>query len=762
MFKETWDHVLDCLSLFDVMSSEALAPQEDPSSGGTSSQPSPTPAEVRAELTKVQNSDPFVRSQRIRQLLEFLVEGVLAGNHDQLKESLIGVGVFDRSPSYDCKQDPVVRVEMRRLRSKLSEYYLHDGKSDEVLIWLEKGSYVPALSRQAPAGSTRPATPETETAIEPSGESAVLPPVQSRRNPRQVWIVGAFTILLIAVALGIYFGRSNASQPLRVFPLAGNAGLESSPAFSPDGKQVAYSWDGNRNNFDIYVKSIDGGIPRRLTDNAAHDINPAWSVDGNQIAFLRVFPEKTRLMTVPSAGGVEKVIAEFPPSVNRWHPEEPEGNGAGGPVWSSDGSYFVVTGPPPEHPVGVNPFALLKIHMDGRVEALTVPPLQVGDVSPRISPSGHYVAFTRTWRVNSGDIHVMPSTGGQPVRLTFDSRNIQGLAWLDDHNIVFSSNRGGNFHLWQISRSGGSPQPFSAAGTQPTWPAISRDGHRFAFVEAVNEASIWRLGLTGQAQAPQGEAFITSAADDSSPAYSPDGKKIAFISRRTGAAQIWISDSDGLEVRQLSNFEGSSINSPRWSPDSRRLAFDGVVKDLTSIWLIDADGSNLHRLNNISATEFAPTWSRDGKWIYFCSLRSGKNQLWKQAPETGQALQLTQLPFIDATESADGRTLYLQRARGGLWRMPINGGSPEPVPELANSDLGRYWTLEGDTVYFVRREQLAHQLESFNLTTRRSQELAIIPSALMAGPSISVDPDQRWLLFVQRNQRRSTILLQER
>lgn len=104
--------------------------------------------EVRAELDKIQNSDPFVRSQRIRRLLEFLVESTLAGKKEELKESLIGVEVFDRSPDYDCKQDPVVRVEMRRLRSKLSEYYLHEGKSDEVRIWLEKGSYAP-LSQSA-------------------------------------------------------------------------------------------------------------------------------------------------------------------------------------------------------------------------------------------------------------------------------------------------------------------------------------------------------------------------------------------------------------------------------------------------------------------------------------------------------------------------------------------------------------------------------------------------------------------------------------
>src|SRR5271165_3505721 len=166
---------------------------------------------------------------------------------------------------------------MRRLRSKLSEYYLHEGKSDEVVIWLEKGSYTPALSKRmtdVPAAQERPVQPEREVAVSAPEEQKLTGsrPAESRPLRRFVWIGGVSLILLSAVAVCIYFLRP-AKSPLmlRVFPLAGNAGLETSPAFSPDGKQVAYSWDENRKNFDIYVKSIDGGILRRLTDNAAHD-----------------------------------------------------------------------------------------------------------------------------------------------------------------------------------------------------------------------------------------------------------------------------------------------------------------------------------------------------------------------------------------------------------------------------------------------------------------------------------------------------------
>ncbi len=724
----------------------------------------PSPDEVLAELGKVQNSDPFVRSQRIKRLLEFLVKSAIEGNRDLLKESLIGVEVFDRPPTYDCKQDPVVRVEMRRLRSKLSEYYLNEGKADEVLIWLEKGSYVPAISKRAAdaplavqPSSPGPPAPEAAGALSGETVAAVLPRVPKARGAPLVWITGACAILLIAAGLIVYSGAwTKAPQAPRVGPLVGNAGLETSPAFSPDGKQVAYSWDGNRKNFDIYVKSVEGGVPHRLTDNAAHDIDPTWSPDGHQIAFLRVFPDKTELVTVPSVGGMENMIAQVPRPVSLWHPEEPEQNGAGGPAWSSDGSYLLVTGSPTESPRGI-----LKIYLDGRQERLTSPPAETNDLCPKISPSGQYLAFSRQWGAGAFDLYVMPTRGGPPVRLTTDSHSIQGLAWLDERNLIYSSNSGGNFHLWQISRSGGRPRPYAAGGSQPRWPSISRDGQLLAFVEPVNDAGIWRFPLSANGPQAVAEPFIVSAAEDSSPEYSPDGKKIAFVSHRSGTAQIWVSDADGLGVRQLTDFKGPSLGSPHFSPDSRRLVFDGGLNHQTAIWLIDADGSNQHRLNNVTVNEYAPTWSRDGRWIYFCSLRTGQDRVWKQRPDTGEAVQLTQLAYIDPRESADGRTLYLQRRN--LWRMPVGGGTPEAVPELANFFLGRYWNLAGDTVYFVRQDELLHKLQSFNLTTRKFQEFTVIPHQLLVGtPGISVDPDRHWLLVVERSQRRSTIMLQQR
>ena len=103
---------------------------------------------IRAELEKILASKAFLRSERLSRFLRFTVEQVLQGQADSLKEYTLGVEVFDRRKAYDPRIDAVVRVEARRVRSKLKEYYQSEGRDDSVLIDLPKGSYVQVFKRR--------------------------------------------------------------------------------------------------------------------------------------------------------------------------------------------------------------------------------------------------------------------------------------------------------------------------------------------------------------------------------------------------------------------------------------------------------------------------------------------------------------------------------------------------------------------------------------------------------------------------------------
>ena len=96
-----------------------------------------------------------------------------------------------------------------------------------------------------------------------------------------------------------------------VVPLTSYAGFEQSPSFSPDGNQVAFSWNGEKqDNFDIYVKLIGSPTPVRLTTDPAEDVSPAFSPDGRSIGFFRVSKERATFIVIPSIGGPERLVAD--------------------------------------------------------------------------------------------------------------------------------------------------------------------------------------------------------------------------------------------------------------------------------------------------------------------------------------------------------------------------------------------------------------------------------------------------------------------
>src|ERR1700690_3799604 len=107
------------------------------------------PAAVRQQLERILVHSLFNRSERMGRFLRLAVERTLAGKASELKEYLIGGEVFDRKATYDPRVDPIVRVEARRLRSKLKAYYEGDGRTDQVTIEFVAGSYAPQIHCRA-------------------------------------------------------------------------------------------------------------------------------------------------------------------------------------------------------------------------------------------------------------------------------------------------------------------------------------------------------------------------------------------------------------------------------------------------------------------------------------------------------------------------------------------------------------------------------------------------------------------------------------
>ncbi len=131
--------------------------------------PAISPAQARAQLQKILDDALFARTRRMSRFLQFGVEHALAGTGHQVKEYLVGVDVFDRPKDYDPRVDPIVRVEARRLRSKLRSYYASSGKKDDLIIDFPKGAYAAAFQWRTSVKSVPKSIAAGETSI------AVLP-----------------------------------------------------------------------------------------------------------------------------------------------------------------------------------------------------------------------------------------------------------------------------------------------------------------------------------------------------------------------------------------------------------------------------------------------------------------------------------------------------------------------------------------------------------------------------------------------------------
>jgi Tol biopolymer transport system component len=150
--------------------------------------------------------------------------------------------------------------------------------------------------------------------------------------------------------------------------------------------------------------------------------------------------------------------------------------------------------------------------------------------------------------------------------------------------------------------------------------------------------------------------LIESTQVDSNPQYSPDGRKIAFVSDRSGTQELWLADSDGSNAARLTFLDTNFIGSAAWSLDSQFLTFSSPVRGSADVYFISAKGGFATRVTSAVGDERFPTFSRDGRWIYFSSRKSGSDQVWRIPREGGAWIQMMGGPFAtrNPEHSADG------------------------------------------------------------------------------------------------------------
>jgi Tol biopolymer transport system component len=293
--------------------------------------------------------------------------------------------------------------------------------------------------------------------------------------------------------------------------------------------------------------------------------------------------------------------------------------------------------------------------------------------------------------------------------------------------------------------------------------AISHSARRLAYVREVFDPNIWRLriGADGKAVgAPT--SFISSTRVDFQPHFSPDGKRVAFSSNRSGHTEVWVCESDGSNPIKLTSFGSPMTEWPRWSPGGERIVFSSHSNGHTTIYLVNARGGTPERLTHATSNDGVPSWSRDGRWIYFHSDRSGTSQVWKVRPDGSGAVQVTRNGGGVALESKDGKYLYYSKTtpRGpSLWRVPVDGG--EEIEVLEGISDATTFALTDQGIYFIPRREPSAPASIQFLSFADGQIKTIITVAKPVFVGFTVSRDGQSLLYTQIDQEGSDLMLVE-
>jgi Tol biopolymer transport system component/DNA-binding winged helix-turn-helix (wHTH) protein len=529
-------------------------------------------------------------------------------------------------------------------------------------------------------------------------------------------------------------------EPRRA-PVTRLAGQEYQPAISADGTKVAFVWEpeGPR-GAGIWVREPGKASPWRVTSREGSYSSPAWSPDGRRLAYLRFGSAAGEIVVAEADGREERVVAKVFPSryglPNR-HLD-----------WSPDGRFLAID----DAESGKGEFAVFLLSLaTGEKRRLTSPDRDIiGDIDPRFSPNGNTISFIRAYHRAWQELFTVPVTGGQPRQITADMRQVSGQAWMPDgRTLVFGSDRSGEFRLWKAPH-GGAFQSTGIYGDFPMQLSISLRAPVLVYTVLQHDLNIWRLDLRAREESEERwSRIVASSGQDASPQYSPAGDRICFRSDRSGEEQLWVSDPDGSNPVQVTT--GSLRPSVgRWSPDGRAIVFNNPRS--REIFVTTMSGDGAWRVRALGVAGIHPIFSPDAHWIY-----AGREDSIVRIPaQGGAASEVVHMRGISLGMAPDGKHIYFVRESSGstLWRVDAGSGQASRVLDGLVPYCTSCWASTSAGIYYLGTKPGARDRQALyfhEFATGRERTLTDYPEPVPpigSGP-FSLSPDGRYLLCVR-------------
>ena len=415
-------------------------------------------------------------------------------------------------------------------------------------------------------------------------------------------------------------------------------GHETAPIYSPDGKWIAFfgQYDGNG---DVFVIPADGGEPRRLTWHPGNDTPVGWTPDSKRVLFTsarQAYADLERLYTVPVEGGVPDVLPMWRGESASFSPDGSHLAYVPNFKWQESWKRYRGGQTTPIYVVRLSDLQLEKLPRENSNDD---DPVWMGDtiyfLSDRNGPVTLFAYDTKTKSVKQ----VLENHG-------FDLKSLNGgpdvLAYEQFGGVyLFDPKSGKSTHV-EIKVTGDLP------ATRPHWVKVA-DKIQNASISPTGARAVFEArGEILSVPAEKGDIrnlTRTAAIAERDPAWSPDGKWIAFFSDESGEYALHLVDQSGLgEVKKVNlGNPPSFFYSPTWSPDSKKIAFSD--KRL-NVWYVDIEKATpvkvVTDIYDAWGVAFTPTWSPDSKWISYSKfLPNHQRAVFVYSLESGKSSQLT-------------------------------------------------------------------------------------------------------------------------
>jgi Tol biopolymer transport system component/DNA-binding winged helix-turn-helix (wHTH) protein len=616
--------------------------------------------------------------------------------------------------------------------------------------------FIGAITPPPPAPAVTPA----ETLVE--SPPAFIAEINKKSKP--VWTKGEIIASLLAVTLcsllavfAYWKWRDRPQFPsLTPVPFTALPGFAGFPAISPDGSRIAFAWSGGpvsaSKGPDLYVKVIGNENLLRLTNRSSGFLSPAWSPDGTQIAFHRLSKDDGGIYVVPAQGGPEKKLLSTHASSGR----------SINISWSPDGKSIAFSDSPISggqvrlHLLSLETMQSTQIEHDENC---------LEEVLPVFSPDGKHLAYACFPSLGDFALSIATAAGASPRVLKGFRGWVEGLEWTaDNKNLLFSHDETGSAnHLSLLTIANGSVRDLSFGQEAEHLTVSARSGRMAYSASSGGNNNIWRADLLHLDTPPV--KWISTTRDQAQPQYSPDGKHIAFTSDRGGAHEIWMSDADGTNIVQLSTLNPAA-GTPRWSPTSDKIVFDSRTRtpNHADLYIVDIVERVPRKLTLSTGDGATPSWSHDGKWIYFAGgvddARGEK--IYRVPPEGGRAQVVTSARGYYPIEAFEGQSVYFAVHTGSSTTLQVASLNPTgtelPVAGMPPLTHAMNWTVVRDGIYFFPAGEF-QTLSFFDLATKQARALFKTSGPVFYGTSVS--PDGRYILYAQIDDVRSDIKLVE-